>query len=154
MSIVKTFVTKPFHISAVHFTGGAEQATKIIDWATGLGGKARYYEGPVECIMLDLPTGDIAGCYVGQWIAHNPLNGAWWVETQEGLDGAYDQTENHEAELYVDEAGEWRYRVWAANGRQVGKAEEGFATKGSAKRAVRQRHPGVKFRETVNRATS
>jgi uncharacterized protein YegP (UPF0339 family) len=40
--------------------------------------------------------------------------------------------------LYQDANGEWRFRLTAANGRQVAKAEEGFVNRAYARRRAEQ----------------
>ena len=54
-------------------------------------------------------------------------------------------TKNDHAEVYEDEAGEWRYRVFAGNHRQFDKAEEGLATKAGALRALKRKHPHIEY---------
>lgn len=56
-----------------------------------------------------------------------------------------DITKNDNAEVYQDTAGEWRYRVFAGNHRQIDKAEEGFNTKSNALRALKRKHPHIEY---------
>ena len=41
-------------------------------------------------------------------------------------------------DIYQDAAGEWRWRLVAANGRIVGDSGEGYATSSNARRAARR----------------
>ena len=38
--------------------------------------------------------------------------------------------------IYQDQAGEWRWRLKAANGRKISDSAEGYSSKAGAKRAV------------------
>jgi uncharacterized protein YegP (UPF0339 family) len=63
-----------------------------------------------------------------------------------------DVNENDYAHLYKDNAYEWRYRVFAGNHRQIDKAEEGFASKRNAERAMKRKHPHIKWVTEVEEA--
>lgn len=56
-----------------------------------------------------------------------------------------DATKNDYAHVYEDKAGEWRYAVFAGNHRQFDKAEEGLASKSSALRALKRKHPHIEY---------
>lgn len=53
--------------------------------------------------------------------------------------------ENDYAQVYVDDAGEWRYRVYAGNHQQIGKSEEGYVSKSNALRALKRSRPDIVF---------
>lgn len=43
-----------------------------------------------------------------------------------------DESEKPPVQFYEDVSNEWRWRVWAGNGQQIGGSEEGFSSKGTA----------------------
>jgi uncharacterized protein YegP (UPF0339 family) len=50
-----------------------------------------------------------------------------------------------EAKVYVyrDTAREWRWRVIAANGQEIGRSEESYARRTYCERVARKRNPGL-----------
>jgi uncharacterized protein YegP (UPF0339 family) len=143
---VQSYTKKPVTIEAVQFTGGAEQATEIIDWVLANGGTARYHEGPIEGIAVDTIDGGVSFVYVGSWMLRG-TQGEFYPCVNEAFEASFEKDTRY-VELYEDEAGEWRYRAFGGNHEQIGKPEEGFASKGNAKRALRDRHPGIRIVET------
>lgn len=50
---------------------------------------------------------------------------------------------NPKVYVYRDAAGQWRWRVIAGNGREIGRSEEGYVRRGYATRVAGTRNPGL-----------
>lgn len=46
-------------------------------------------------------------------------------------------------EVYEDVAGKWRWRVIARNGQEIGRSEQGYATRRYCRRVAVERNPGL-----------
>jgi uncharacterized protein YegP (UPF0339 family) len=71
----------------------------------------------------------------------HPIDFNEYATTTEGPE----MNENDYAQVYVDDAGEWRYRVYAGNHQQIGKSEEGYVSKSNALRALKRSRPDIVF---------
>jgi len=49
-------------------------------------------------------------------------------------------TGSKRVEVYRDDAGEWRWRTFAANGEQIARSEEGYVNRGYAVGVARERN--------------
>jgi uncharacterized protein YegP (UPF0339 family) len=140
------FRKKPVEIEAVRFTGGAVQATSIIEWVLANGGTARYHDGPVEGIAVDTIDGGTSYVYVGSWMMRG-TQGEFYPCVNEAFEESFERLvgENDHAKVYVDSAGEWRFTVQAGNNRVIASSEEGYVSKSNALRALKREHPHVAY---------
>lgn len=51
------------------------------------------------------------------------------------------------AELYRDSIGEWRWVIFADNGRRVADSGEGYVNRGDCRHEFRRLHPFMRLRE-------
>lgn len=83
MSNVKKLRSKVVDLEAIQFTGGAENATEIINWVLENGGTARYHESYQGHILTDSP----------EYLAIDTLEGTMRAEVSawvfRGLEGEF-----------------------------------------------------------------
>lgn len=139
------FTKKPVQIEAMQWDGTAQGATPIIDWILSHDGNARFDDYTMDSALLLIRTleGDMAAS-AGWWIIRG-VEGEFYPCKDSVFVATYDRKvgENDYARIYTDNAGEWRYQVFAGNHRQIDKSEDGKASRVGVLRELKREWPHI-----------
>lgn len=89
-------------IEAMQFTGGTDNAYKVVLWVAEKGGKTLYGMGTpdeYERILVDIPSGGFVTAYVNDWIILHE-DGRFDVKHPFFFDNTYEEESNHMVVTY------------------------------------------------------
>lgn len=138
MSKAQKYITRPVTVEALQFVLGETTKGDILEFCptanVGVDGDVRWVEVDTGTEVLRL--GDT------NWLVKVGEE-KWEKWFAEEFEERFTPETTDYAEVYEDAAGEWRFRVFAANHEQIGPSEEGFASKHNARRALARRRPDI-----------